>query len=91
MNNKLIVSNFHPDTTEGDLIGIFNEYGLESVVLKPGKYAVLTFKEDWGATEAKQAWGNSTWWGYWLRIKYADPLDDKARRRQRKARRDDDD
>lgn len=84
MNNKLIVSNFHPNTTEDDLKEIFREYGLVNLFLKPGKYAVLTFEEDWGAAEAKEVWGKAMWWGYWLRIKYAEQPDEHPRRVQRK-------
>jgi hypothetical protein len=30
MAKKLIASNFHPNTTEQDLVDMFEEYGLES-------------------------------------------------------------
>ena len=69
---KLILSNFHPDTTEEDLLELFEEYGIESAVLTPGKYAVLTFKDQRGAAEAKEVWGRAVLYGYWFRIKYAD-------------------
>jgi RNA recognition motif-containing protein len=70
--NKLIVSKLPPDITEDELKEMFKEYGLTAVILVPGKYAVLTFKEFYGAEKAMQAWGRSILRGCWLRIKYAD-------------------
>jgi RNA recognition motif-containing protein len=72
MAKKLIVSNFHPNTTEQDLVEMFEEYGLETVVLKAGKYAVLTFKDERGAEKAIEEKDQRVFWGYWLRLKPAD-------------------
>lgn len=54
---KLIVSNFRQDTTEEELVELFTDYGLESVVLKPGKYAVLTFGDQGDAERAMEDMG----------------------------------
>jgi hypothetical protein len=54
MTKKLVASNFHPNTTEQDFIEMFEEYGLEAVVLKARKYAVLTFKDQQGAEQAME-------------------------------------
>jgi RNA recognition motif. (a.k.a. RRM, RBD, or RNP domain) len=74
MKRKLILSNFRPETTEEELVDLFADYELEKVVLKPGKYAVLTFKNHWNAGDAMNDMGNGklVLWGYWLRLKFAD-------------------
>ena len=71
MAKKVIASNFHPNTTEQDLVEMFEEYGLETMVLKAGKYAVLTFKDEWGAEKAVEEKNQRVFWGYWLRLKFA--------------------
>jgi hypothetical protein len=65
---KLIVSNLPSDITEKELTEMFREYALMAVILVPGKYAVLTFEEDYWALKAMQAWGKSILRGCWLRI-----------------------
>jgi hypothetical protein len=74
MAKKLIVSNFRPDTTEEELVDLFTDYGLESIVLKPGKYAVLNFKDEWSAEEAMNDMGGGKLflWGYRVRLKFAE-------------------
>jgi len=91
MNNKLILSNFHPQTTKEEIADIFRDYGLENVFLKEGKYAVLTFTDEGEAGRAMIEWRGVVFWGYWPRLKHADSMDEQPRRRRRKPRWDDDD
>jgi hypothetical protein len=69
---KLIVSNFPENTTEDQLAGLFRDYAVESVVLQPGKYAVVTFAHDGEARRALREWGGWKWDERWLRVKAAD-------------------
>jgi hypothetical protein len=69
--NKLIISNLPEDMDEDELTGMFKEYGLETVKLEIGKYAVLTFADDWGARKALKEWDKGLWRGHWLRVKPA--------------------
>jgi hypothetical protein len=43
----LIVSNFPDETTEEDVRNLFQEYQVQRVTLRPKKYAVVTFQNDW--------------------------------------------
>lgn len=69
--NKLIISNLPEDMDEDELTGMFKEYRLETVKLEIGKYAVLTFADDWGARKALKEWDKGLWRGHWLRVKPA--------------------
>jgi hypothetical protein len=68
---KLIISNFPPDTTEQEIARLFGDYRVELVVLKPEKYAIVTFEDDWSATRALENWHCVDWYGYRLRVKRA--------------------
>ena len=68
---KLIVSNLPEDIDEEELTRMFGEYGLESVHLETGKYAVLWFPDDWCAAKALGEWDDAVLRGHWLRIKKA--------------------
>jgi hypothetical protein len=74
MRKKLIFLSFRPETTEKELFDLLDDYGLESIVLTPREYAVLTFKDQWAAEGAmrylraeKLVVGD-----HWLRLKTAD-------------------
>jgi RNA recognition motif-containing protein len=69
---KLIISKLPSWTTEDDLKDLFREYGVEAVILKPNKYAVVTFKNSSGAKQAKQEWSGGVWFGCWLRLRLAE-------------------
>jgi len=69
---KLIISNFHPATTEQELFEMFEEYGIERVILKPAKYAVIIFDDCMGALKAKDDFTGCMYYGYSWRIKYPD-------------------
>jgi len=67
---KLIVSNLPDDIDENELSEMFREYGLETVILRPGKYAVLTFSSDFAALKAmEEQKGKVLLRGHWLRMK----------------------
>ena len=70
--NKLIVSNFPEGTTEDDLAQLFRDYAVASVIIKPGKYAVVAFETSWEADKALKEWAGWVWGGQWLRLKAAD-------------------
>jgi hypothetical protein len=74
MRKKLIILNFRPETTKKELFDLLDDYGLESIVLTPGRYAVLTFKDQWAAEEAMRYLRGRKLvvLGHWFRLKLAD-------------------
>ena len=69
---RLIVSNFPEGTTENDLAELFRDYAVTSVIVKPGKYAVVAFETQCEADRALKEWAGWVWGGQWLRLKAAD-------------------
>jgi len=63
--NKLIISNLPDDIDEDELREMFQEYGLKTVILRPEKYAVLTFRNEFGALTAMEQVGKVRLRGHW--------------------------
>jgi RNA recognition motif-containing protein len=65
----LIVSNFPDETTEEQIKDLFRDHRVEKVTLRPKKYAVITFEDEYAAEKAFKEWREVVWSRHWLRLK----------------------
>ena len=70
---KFILSNLPEDLDEAEIFDMFEGCDLEKVYLKPGKYAVLTFGQDFLITPTAKPWwdGRGVLRDHWIKVREA--------------------